>query len=157
GPEPRRIVGVAGGVGDANINPPNKMSIYGPLAQGAIFGACLIVGAEEDPYAAVTPLPETIRPAAAPHPRQGAATLGDVRTEILANNRVNAIVFGGFAVLALAISVIGVAGVLAFSVSWRMREFGIRLALGAQPRRILAGVLIDGARIAAIGIVSGGL
>ena len=52
---------------------------------------------------------------------------------------------------------IGVAGVLAFSVSWRMREFGIRLALGAQPRRILTGVLIDGARIAAIGIVSGGL
>ena len=65
--------------------------------------------------------------------------------------------FGGFAVLALAISVIGVAGVLAFSVSWRMREFGIRLALGAQPRRILAGVLIDGARLAAIGIALGGL
>jgi len=53
--------------------------------------------------------------------------------------------------------VIGVAGVVAFSVSWRMREFGIRLALGAQPHRILAGVLIDGARIAAIGIAAGGL
>ena len=65
--------------------------------------------------------------------------------------------FGGFAALALAISVVGVAGVLAFSVSWRTREFAIRLALGAQPLRILAGVLIDGTTIAAIGIAAGGL
>jgi len=57
--------------------------------------------------------------------------------------------------LALAISVVGVAGVLAFSVSWRTREFGIRLALGAQPRHILAGVLIDGATLAAIGVAGG--
>jgi len=157
GPERRRIVGVAGDVDDANIIPQSNLSIYGPFAQGPIFGACLIVRAENDPYALVTTITKTIRAAAATQPVEDAATLGDVRTEILANNRVNAIVFGGFAVLALAISVIGVAGVLAFSVSWRMREFGIRLALGAQPRRILAGVLIDGARIAAIGIASGGL
>jgi putative ABC transport system permease protein len=70
---------------------------------------------------------------------------------------VNAIVFGGFAGLALAISIVGVAGVLAFAVSWRTREFGIRLALGAQPRRILAGVLIDGVKITAIGVVAGGI
>jgi ABC-type antimicrobial peptide transport system permease subunit len=66
-------------------------------------------------------------------------------------------VFGGFAVLALAISIVGVAGVLAFAVSWRTREFGIRLALGARPRLILAGVLIDGAAMAAIGVAAGGL
>jgi len=89
-------------------------------------------------------------------PVEHASTLEDVRTEVLANNRVNAIVFGGFAALALAISVVGVAGVLAFSVSWRTREFGIRLALGAQPRRILTGVLIDGLTMAAIGVVAGG-
>ena len=59
--------------------------------------------------------------------------------------------------LALAISVVGVASVLAFSVSWRTREFAIRLALGARPLRILAGVLIDGTTIAAIGIAAGGL
>src|SRR5262249_25446711 len=61
------------------------------------------------------------------------------------------------AALALAISVVGVAGVLAFSVSWRTREFGIRLALGARPRQILAAVLVDGVTIAAIGVASGGL
>jgi len=155
--DPQRIVGVVADVDDANIIPEHNLTIYEPFAQGPIFGACLIVRAKGDPYALVTTITKTIRAAAATQPVEQAATLQDVRTEILANNRVNAIVFGGFAILALAISVIGVAGVLAFSVSWRMREFGIRLALGAQPRRILAGVLVDGARIAAIGIASGGL
>ena len=64
-------------------------------------------------------------------------------------------VFGGFAGLALLISVVGVAGVLAFSVSGRTREFGIRLALGAQPHNILANVLLEGAAIAGIGVASG--
>jgi len=70
---------------------------------------------------------------------------------------VNVIVFGGLTALALAISVGGVAGVLALSVSWRTRESAIRLALGAHPLRILVGVLIDGTTIAAIGIAAGGL
>jgi predicted permease len=156
-PDPQRIVGVVANMDDADIIPQRNLTIYEPFAQGPIFGACLVVRAKNDPYALVTTITKTIRAAAATQPVEHAATLDDVRTEILANNRVNAIVFGGFAVLALAISVIGVAGVLAFSVSWRMREFGIRLALGAQPRRILAGVLIDGARLAAIGIALGGL
>ena len=57
--------------------------------------------------------------------------------EVLEPDRLNAIVFGGFAAVALAISIVGVAGVLAFSVSGRTREFGIRLAVGSQPREIL--------------------
>jgi ABC-type antimicrobial peptide transport system permease subunit len=70
---------------------------------------------------------------------------------------VNAVVFGGFAILALAISAVGIAGVLAFSVSWRTREFAIRLAVGAQPLWILSNVLLDGATTAVIGIAAGGL
>ena len=64
-------------------------------------------------------------------------------------------VFGGFAILALAIAVVGVAGVLAFSVSGRTREFAVRLALGAHPRRILTNVLIEGVVIAVIGVAAG--
>jgi predicted permease len=157
GGEPRRIVGVLADVDDANIIPEPNMTLYTPLAQGPIFGACLLVRAKNDPYALVPAITRTIRAAAATQPVEHASTLQEVHTEVLANNRVNAIVFGGFATLALAISVVGVAGVLAFSVSWRTREFGIRLALGAQPRRILAGVLVNGLTIAAIGIAAGGL
>jgi predicted permease len=156
-PAPRRIVGILADVDDANIVPQPNLTIYTPFAQGPNFGASLVVHTKTDSYALVPAITKTVRTLAATQPVEHAATLQDVRTEVLANNRVNAIVFGGFAALALAISIVGVAGVLAFSVSWRTREFGIRLALGAQPRQILAGVLLNGATIAAIGIVAGGL
>jgi putative ABC transport system permease protein len=84
-----------------------------------------------------------------------ASTLEDIRAEVLTPDRLNAVVFGGFAAVALLISVVGVAGVLAFSVSGRTREFGIRMALGAQPRNILTGVLLEGTVIAGIGVGAG--
>jgi putative ABC transport system permease protein len=74
---------------------------------------------------------------------------------VLTPDRLNAIVFGGFAAVALLISVVGVAGVLAFSVSGRTREFGIRMALGALPRNILAAVLVEGVAMAGIGVGAG--
>jgi len=72
-------------------------------------------------------------------------------------DKLNAVVFGGFAAVALLISVVGVAGVLAFSVSSRTREFGIRMALGAQPKDILTDVLRQGLTIASIGVSAGAI
>jgi len=69
---------------------------------------------------------------------------------------VNAFVISGFAGIAVLIAVVGVAGVLAFSVSARTREFGIRLAVGSAPRHLLTRVLREGVLIAAIGIAAGG-
>ncbi len=74
---------------------------------------------------------------------------------MLAPDRLNAIVFGGFAAVALAIAVVGVAGVLAFWVSGQTREFGIRLAIGSEPRHLLMDVLRQGAVMAAGGIIAG--
>ncbi len=88
-------------------------------------------------------------------PVERAATLADVRAEVLSPDRLNALVFGGFAGVALAIAVVGVAGVLAFSVSARTREFGVRLAIGSEPRHLLAAVVREGAWMAAAGIVAG--
>src|SRR5579863_5158298 len=156
-PAPRRIVGVLADVDDANIIPERHMTVYTPFAQGPVFMARLLVRARSDPYALVPTITRAVHALAATQPVEHASTLEDVRAEVLATNRVNAIVFGGFAALALAISIVGVAGVLAFSVSWRTREFGIRLALGAQPRRILVSVLVEGLAIAAIGVAAGGL
>jgi ABC-type antimicrobial peptide transport system permease subunit len=67
----------------------------------------------------------------------------------------NAFVFSALGGLALLIAIVGVAGVLAFSVSARTREFGIRLAVGSTPRDLRTGVLRDGVRIAAIEIAAG--
>src|SRR5439155_3409307 len=81
--------------------------------------------------------------------------LEDIRSEVLSPDRVNAFVFSGFAGIALLIAVVGVAGVLAFSVSARTREFGVRLAIGSSPRHLLARVLSEGMAIAAIGVAAG--
>jgi len=96
-----------------------------------------------------------IREMSADQPVERAATLEDVRAEVLTPDRLNTIVFGGFAAVALVISIVGVAGVLAFSVSARTREFGIRLAIGSQPRAILAAVLREGVVMVMLGIVAG--
>jgi ABC-type antimicrobial peptide transport system permease subunit len=151
---PRRIVGVAVDVDDENVVPGPAMSVYHPLGQ-EIGGGRLFVHARTDPYALVPPITRLIRELSADQPVERAATLDDVRAEVLAPNRLNAIVFGGFAAVALMIAVVGVAGVLAFSVSARTREFGIRLAVGSAPRKLLTGVLGEGAVIAGSGIAAG--
>ena len=121
----------------------------------AFGGGRLFVHTTTDPYPLVAPITRIIRDLSAEQPVEQAATLDDVRAEVLAPDRLNALVFGVFAGVALLIAVVGVAGVLAFSVSARTREFGVRLAIGSEPRHLLAGVLREGAVIAAAGIVTG--
>jgi putative ABC transport system permease protein len=130
--------------------------VYHPVEQ-QFGGSRLFVHARTDPYPLVPAVTRTIRELASDQPVERPATLEDVRADVLAPTRLNTIVFGGFAAVALAIAVVGVAGVLAFSVSGRMREFGVRLAIGSQPRHILTGVLVEGTVMAAIGVVVGGL
>jgi len=152
--EPRRIVGVAADIDDQNVVPGPAMTVYHPFEQ-EIGGGRLFVHARTDPYALVTPITRIIRELSADQPVERAATLDDIRAEVLAPDRLNALVFGGFAGVALIIAIVGVAGVLAFSVSARTREFGVRLAIGSTPRHLLARVLGEGAVIAAFGIVAG--
>ena len=152
--EGRRIVGIAADVDDENVVPGPAMSVYHPFEQ-EIGGGRLFVHAKSDPYALVPSITRIIRELSADQPVEQAATLEDIRAEVLAPDRLNALVFGGFAGVALMIAVVGVAGVLAFSVSARTREFGIRLAIGSAPRHLLTRVLREGAVIAAAGIVAG--
>jgi predicted permease len=151
---PRRIVGIAADVDDENVVPGPAMSVYHPFEQ-EIGGGRIFVHTRTDPYALVPSITRIVRELSAEQPVEQAATLEDVRAEVLAPNRLNALVFGGFAAVALTIAVVGVAGVLAFSVSARTREFGIRLAIGSAPRDLLTRVLGEGAVIAGAGIVAG--
>jgi putative ABC transport system permease protein len=148
---PRRIVGVVPDFDDENIIPSPAMTVYQPTDQEGWSGR-LFVRTKNDPYALFPTITRTIHEMEADQPVERASTLEDIRGEVLTPNRLNAIVFGGFATVALLISVVGVAGVLAFSVSGRTREFGIRLALGAQPRNILTNILLEGLVIASIGV-----
>jgi len=153
---PRRIVGVAVDVDDQNVVPGPAINVYHPLDQ-EIGAGRLFVHVRSNPYALVPPIRRIIRELSADQPVERPATLDDVRAEVLAPDRLNALVFGGFAGVAVLIAVVGVAGVLAFSVSARTREFGIRLAIGSAPRHLLARVLGEGAVIAIAGTVSGAL
>jgi predicted permease len=152
---PQRIVGIAPDIDDEDAVPGPAMTVYVPLGQGPLWGGRLFVHVHSDPYSLVSPITRTIRDLSSDQPVENAATLEDVRAEVLTPDRLNAFVFGGFAVVALAIAVAGVAGVLAFSVSGRTREFGIRLAVGSQPRQVLAGVIAEGAVMAMGGILAG--
>jgi predicted permease len=150
----RRIVGVTGDIDDERIDPRAVMNVYHPFEQ-ELTGGRLFVHTRSDPYALVPIITRTVRELAADQVVERAATLDDVRAEVLTPDRLNAIVFGGFAAVALAISIVGVAGVLAFSVSGRTREFGIRLAIGSQPHTILTGVLAEGMWMTGVGVVAG--
>jgi predicted permease len=154
-PAPMRIIGIAADIDDAHLIPGPTLTVYQPFGQGPLFGGRLFVHVRSDPYALITPITRTIRGLSVDQPVERAATLEDVRAEVLTPDRLNAMVFGVFAIVALTIAVVGVAGVLAFSVSARTREFGIRLAIGSQPRHLLGRVIAEGTIITALGIGAG--
>ena len=151
---PRRIVGVVPDMDDENIIPSPAMMVYQPTDQEGWQGR-LFVRTDQDPYTLAPAITRTIHEISAEEPVEKVSTLKDIRAAVLTPDRLNAVVFGGFAAVALLISVVGVGGVLAFSVSARTREFGIRMALGAQPRNILNDVLLQGLAIAGFGVGTG--
>ena len=153
-PFPRRIVGIVGDVDDERIARGPAMTVYHPLA--ADGRGRPVVRARIRRSVCAGAAGDADRPGlSANQPVERAATLEDVRAEVLAPERLNAFVFSGFAGVALLIAVVGVAGVLAFGVSARTREFGVRLAIGSTPYLLLMKVLSEGAMIVGIGIVAG--
>jgi putative ABC transport system permease protein len=152
---PHRIIGVTADIDDEHVVPEPTPTIYSSFDEGAIFGGRLFIHTAANPYALVPSVTRIIRDMSANQPVERAATLEDIRAEVLTPDRLNSLVFGVFAAVALAIAVVGVAGVLAFSVSARTREFGIRLALGSKPQQLLKGVIAEGTVMAGAGVLAG--
>jgi ABC-type antimicrobial peptide transport system permease subunit len=153
--EPSRIVGVVADVDDENVVRAPAMTVYSPMGKGMPMR--LFVRTSGDPHALEQSVTRIIREVSPNQAILNPATLEEVRAQILTPERLNAFVVSGFAGIALLIAVVGVAGVLAFSVSARTREFGVRLAIGSSPRDLLVGILLEGARIVAIGVAAGGV
>jgi putative ABC transport system permease protein len=151
-PPPSRIVGIVADVDEDNVVQAPSMIVYYSLRGG---GGRLFVRAAGDPRALIPSVTRTIRGISADQAVERPAALEDIRAEVLAPDRLNAFVFSALGGIALLIALVGVAGVLAFSVSARTREFGVRLAVGSTPADLRAGVLLDGVRTAAIGIAAG--
>ena len=155
-PVPRRIVGIVPDIDNQDFVPRPTVTIYHPMTQDpSNMGGRLLVDVSSNPYALVQPITKTMRKLYADQPVERARTIEDIRTEVLSPERLNAVISAVFAVVSLLIAIVGVAGVLAFSVSARTREFGIRLAVGSQPRDILMRVLAEGTAMAVGGLLVG--
>jgi putative ABC transport system permease protein len=155
-PQPRRIVGIVADVDDEHLVPSQAHTIYHPVGQMP-FSNRIFVRADGDPHALVPDVTRIIHRMSPDQPVERAATLAEIRNDILGPDRLKAFVFTVFAGVALLIAVVGIAGVLAFSVSARTREFGVLLAMGSTPALLMTSVLRQGVRIVATGIAAGAL
>jgi putative ABC transport system permease protein len=153
-PVPRRVVGVVTDVDDEDVMASPAATIYHSFHQLPHAGR-LFVQTSGDPYALVGPITRAVHAASAEQPVAHAATLEDIRARVLAPERLSAFVLSAFGGIALLIAVVGVGGVLAFSVSARTKEFGVRLASGATPHLLLRRVLGEGLALVAAGLVIG--
>jgi putative ABC transport system permease protein len=158
GPTPvvRDIVGV---IHQVKVEGPgekeNTVEVYVPIAQNAWDSAVIAVQTEGDPLALLPAVKAAVARLDPDLPITQVRTMDDVASEAVARPRFRAQLIGAFAILALLLAAAGVCGVLAFAVGERVREFGIRRALGAQAADILTLVLAGGARMLAAGLVLG--
>jgi hypothetical protein len=152
----REIVGVSGQVKvDAPGESQNVVEIYVPITQNPWYGATLAVRAATEPHALTGALRAAIAKVDATVAPVAIRTMDEIADESVARPRFRARLLAGFAAIALLLSAVGVFSVLAFAVGLRRREFGIRMALGAQSPDVLSMVLRDGAKIAIAGVALG--
>ena len=150
---PRQIVGVVKTVKQAGIDEDERPTTYLPLAQApAPDMAVLVRGKTTAPLATLKSQVRAIDPDV---PLYDVQTLADRVAVSVGPTRFYTVLATVFAIIAVVLGAIGVYGVLADTVSRRRRELGIRVALGAAPRTLVRDVLMDGARLAIVGVAIG--
>jgi len=151
----RTVVGVVGDTRDAGLDSDPTPTVFQPFAQEELFAGVLVIKTKTDASLLAPSVVRTIREL---YPRQlieNLATLEEVRDATVAPRRLNALLLASFAGLALVIAVVGIAAVLAFSVSARTAEFGIRMSVGADSWRVRRMVLAQGGVLLASGLALG--
>jgi len=149
------IVGVVGDVRNASLDQEPKDTIYLSFLQFPGFSCQYFVRTLGDPRLLERQFAEAVHSLDAQTALHGVRTLEDVRDAALGSTRLTSALLGAFALLALAITAAGLSGLIAYSVSQRTHEIGIRMALGAAPRRVLRMVLGHGLRSVAQGLALG--
>jgi predicted permease len=151
----RTVVGVVGDTRDAGLDSDPTPTMFQPFAQEEVFTGALLIHTRSNPVSLEPAVLRTIRSL---YPRQlieNVATLEEVRDSTVAPRRLNALFIAAFGTLALLIAVVGIAGVLAFSVSSRTNEIGIRMSLGADASRVRRMVLGEGGLLLLVGLTLG--
>jgi len=149
------IIGVVGNIRHDGLGTRPRPEAYIHTLQGPLNNPQLVVRTAGDAAAAISSIRGVIRAVDANIVMSRVSTLGEVRYQSLAAPRFNTILFGVFAVLALALGLVGIYGVMAYTVTQRTHEIGIRMALGAQPGDVLRMVVGQGMKLAVAGAVIG--
>ena len=161
-----RIVGVVGDVKQGALDTPTEPQAYIPWLQvpdqslgdnivGQMRGLRLTIRTDMEPSGLASLVRQEIRALDPALPVMAVRTMDEIVRASTGPQRFNTVVIGSFAMLALLLSGVGIAGALATSVSGRVRELGVRLALGAQPGALVSMVLREGIRLAALGLLIG--
>jgi putative ABC transport system permease protein len=151
----QEIVGVIGNVKHDALNRPSNPEIYVPFAQRPDASFTVTVRTHSDPVAMAGAVREQIAKADSNLPLAHLRTMEEVVSASIANQRFTLLLLGAFALLALGLTVIGLYGVIAYTVSLRTREIGIRLALGARPSDVLRMVVGEALRLVTVGAAAG--
>ena len=148
----RTIVGVVGNTPDGGLDAEPASVVFAPFAQEfAVFGGLVARTARDasDIAGAATRIVRSIAPAA---PVEDVLTVAQIKDQSVSPRRLNAALISLFGALAVIIAAVGIAGVLAFSVSARTQEIGIRMSLGADARRVQRMILREGGVLLAAGL-----
>jgi predicted permease len=149
------IVGVVGDVRATGLDQAAGDSFYVPFMQRVTGGLRLLVKSAGDPAALRSIIAQTVHQIDPQQAIASSQTMDQIRDQWLAAPRLVAMLIGLFGLLALIITLSGVVGVVSYNVSQRVREIGVRLAVGASPRAILNMLLLQGSKMTMVGLVIG--
>ena len=151
----RTVVGLVGDTRDQGLDTDPMPTMFQPMAQEEVFSGAFVIRTRGNPNLVRASVLRTIRDLYPQQLVENVATLDEVRDATVAPRRLNALFIASFGALAMIIAMVGIAGVLAFSVSARTQEIGIRMSLGADASRVLRMVLGEGGVLLVIGLVAG--
>jgi len=155
GEEWRTVVGVVGDTKDGGLDAAPRGVMFQPITQMPMFGGGLVIRSQRDPAALAPAATRIVRGIVPNDPIENVLTIGQIKDQSVAPRRLNAVLVSSFGVLAVIIAAVGIAGVLAFSVSARTNEIGIRMSLGADSARVQRMILGEGGRLLGYGLFLG--
>jgi putative ABC transport system permease protein len=153
----RTIVGVVGDVRQSGLDAEASTHLYVPFYQIPQGRMGIVVRTGIEPSNLVAAIREQFHQLDKELPVYNMQPMEQVMSAAVSQRRLNMLLLGFFAAIALLLSMIGIYGVISYSVSQRTREIGIRLTMGAQPKDVLRMVFKQGFLLALIGIVIGGI